>query len=82
MIWYTCLFKNGPQIVVIHTVKGCGIVNKTKVDVFLELACFFNDPVDVGNSDEVLGTPGVLCQERFLGQTQDQQQTKSTHHGC
>ena len=43
------LFKNFPQFIVIHTVKGFGIVNKTETDVFLELSCFFNDPADVGN---------------------------------
>ena len=43
------LFKNFPQFVVIHTVKGFGIVNKAAVDVFLELCCFFDDPTDVGN---------------------------------
>ena len=43
------LFKNFPQFVVIHTVKGLGIVNKAEVDVFLELFCFFNDSMDVGN---------------------------------
>ena len=49
MVWYSHLLKNFPQAVVIHTVKGFGIVNKTKVDVFLELSCFFDDPTDVGN---------------------------------
>ena len=49
MVWYSHLFKNVPQFVVIHTVKGFGIVNKAEIDVFLELSCFFNDPVDVGN---------------------------------
>ena len=49
MVWYFRLFKNFPQFVVIHTVKGFGVVNKAKVDVFLELSCFFFDPVDVGN---------------------------------
>ena len=49
MVWYSHLFKNCPQFVVIHTVKGCGVVNKAEVDVFLELSCFFNDPMDVGN---------------------------------
>ena len=48
MVWYSQLFKNFPQFVV-HTVKGFGIVNKTEVDVFLELFCFLNDPTDVGN---------------------------------
>ena len=49
MVWYSHLFQNFPQFVVIHTVKGFGIVNKAEVDVFLELSCFFNDPTDVGN---------------------------------
>ena len=49
MIWYSHLFKNFPQFVVIHTVKGFGIVNKIEIVVFLELSCFFDDPVDVGN---------------------------------
>ena len=43
------LFKNFPQFVVIHTVKGFGIINKAEVDVFLELSCFFDNPMDVGN---------------------------------
>ena len=47
MDWYSHLFKNFPQFVMIHTVKGFGIVNKAEIDVFLELSCFFNDPVDV-----------------------------------
>ena len=49
MVWYSHLLKNFPQFVVIYTVKSFGIVNKTVVDVFLELFCFFNDPADVGN---------------------------------
>ena len=49
MVWYSHLFKNFPQFVVIHTVKGFGIVNKAEVDVFLELSCIFNNPTDVGN---------------------------------
>ena len=49
MIWYSHLLKNFPQFVVIHTVKGFGIINKVEVDVFLELSCFFYDPTDVGN---------------------------------
>ena len=47
--WYSHLFQNFPQFIVIHTVKGFGIVNKAELDVFLELSCFFNDPADVGN---------------------------------
>ena len=49
MVWYSHLFKNYPQLVVIHIVKGFGIVSKAEIDVFLELSCFFDDPVDVGN---------------------------------
>ena len=49
VVWYFHLLKNFPQFVVIHTVKGFGLVNKAEVDVFLELYCFFNDLVDVGN---------------------------------
>ena len=49
MVWYSHLFKNFPQSVVIHTVKGFGVVNKAEVDVFLELSCFYDDPTDVGN---------------------------------
>ena len=49
MVWYSHLLKNFPHFIVIHTVKGFGVVNKAEVDVFLELSCFFNDPVDVGN---------------------------------
>ena len=49
MVWYSHLLKNFPQFVVIYTVKGFGIVNKAKADVFLELSCFFDDPTDVGN---------------------------------
>ena len=49
MAWYSHLFKNFPQLVVTHTVKGFGIVNEAEVDVFLQLSCFSDDPVDVGN---------------------------------
>ena len=50
VVWYCYLFQNFPQFIVIHTVKGFGIVNKAEIDdVFLELSCFFNDPADVGN---------------------------------
>ena len=49
MVWYSHLFQNFPQFIVIHIVKGFGIVNKTETDVFMELSCFFHDPVDVGN---------------------------------
>ena len=49
MIWYSHLFQNFPQLIVIHTVKGFGIVNKAEIDVILELSCFSHDPADVGN---------------------------------
>ena len=49
MVWYSHLLKNFSHFIVIHTVKGFGIVNKAEVDVFLELSCFLYDPVDVGN---------------------------------
>ena len=49
VVWYSHLFQNFPQFIVIHTVKGFGIVNQAEIDVFLELSCFFHDPADVGN---------------------------------
>ena len=49
MVWYSHLFQNFPLFIVIHTVKGFGIVNKAEIDVFLELSCFFDNPMDVGN---------------------------------
>ena len=49
VVWYSHLFKNFSQFIMIHTVKDFGIVNKEEVDVFLELSCFFDDPTDVGN---------------------------------
>ena len=49
VLWYSHLFQNFPQLIVIHTVKGFGIINKAEVDVFLELSCFFDDPADVGS---------------------------------
>ena len=49
VVWYSHLFQNFPQFIVIHTVKGFGIVNKAGVECFLELSSFFHDPADVGN---------------------------------
>ena len=49
VVWYTHLFHNLPLFIVIHTVKGFGIVNKEEIGVYLELSCFFDDPPDVGN---------------------------------
>ena len=49
VVWYSHLFQNFPQFIVVHPVKGFGIVNKAEIDAFLELSCFFHDPADVGN---------------------------------
>ena len=49
MVWYSHLFQNFPQFIVIHTVEVFSIVNKAEIDIFLELSCFFDDPADVGN---------------------------------
>ena len=49
VVWYSHVFQNFPQFIVIHTVKGFGVVSKAEIDVFPELSCFFDDPVDVGN---------------------------------
>ena len=49
VVWYSHLFQNFPQFIVIHTVEGFGVVNKAEIDVFLELSCFFDDPLDIGN---------------------------------
>ena len=49
MVWHAHLFQNFSQFIVIHTVKGFGVVNKAELYVFLELSCFFNDPADIGN---------------------------------
>ena len=49
MVWYSHLFQNFTQFIVVHTDKGFGIVNKAEIDVFLEFSCFFDDPGDVGN---------------------------------
>ena len=49
MVWYSHLWKNFPQFVVVHTVRGFSVVNEAEVDVFLEFSCFFYDPTDVGN---------------------------------
>ena len=58
MVWYSHLFQNFPQFIVIHTVKGFGTVTKAEIDVFLELSCFFDDPADVGNL--ISGTSAYL----------------------
>ena len=57
VVWYSHLFQNFPQFIVIHTAKGFGIVNKAEIDVFLELSCFFHNPADVGNLISGSSTP-------------------------
>ena len=49
VMWYSHLFQNFLQFIVVHTVEGFGVVNKAEIDVFLELFCFFDDPADAGN---------------------------------
>ena len=76
MLWYSLLFQNFPQFIVIHIVKGIGIVNKAEIDVFPELSCFSDDPVDVGNlisgssafSFEHLEVHGSYIAEAWLGE--------------
>ena len=78
MVWYSHLLKNFPQFIVIHTVKGSGIVNKAEIDVFLELSCFFHDPAYVGslisgssafsNQLEHLEVHGSRIAEGWLGE--------------
>ena len=65
VVWYFHLSKNFPQVVVIHTVKVFGVVNKAEVDVFLELSCFFDDPMDVGNL--MYGSSGLKIHLEHLG---------------
>ena len=70
MVWYSHLLKNFPQFIVIHTVKGFGIVNKEEIDVFLELSCFLDDPVNVGN---LVSDSSAFSPQRFSPkQTQKQ----------
>ena len=64
MFWYSHLFKNFPEFVVVHTVKDFGVVNKADVDVFLEPSCFFHDPDDVGNL--ISGSSAFLLQLEHL----------------
>ena len=64
MVWYSRLFQNYPQFIVIHTVKGFGIVNKAEVNVFLELFCFLYDPTDVG--DLISGSSAFLRSSLYI----------------
>ena len=77
VVWYSNLFQNFPQFIVIHTVKDFGIVNKVEVDVFLELSCFFDDSSDVGNlisgSSAFSKTSYTVGSHYYLFYTQHQQ---------
>ena len=68
MVWYSHLLKNFPQFVVIHTVKGFGVISKAQVDVFLKFFCFFNDPADVSNliSDSSAFSKSILHIWKFM----------------
>ena len=68
MVWYFHLFENFPQFVVIHTVKGFGVVNEAELDVYLEFSCFFYDPTFVGNliSDSSAFSKSILYIWKFL----------------
>ena len=73
VVWYSHLFQNFPQFVVIHIVEGFGVVNKAKVDVLLELSCFFDDPADLGNltsgslpQDKLKDGRGIEWEDHFL----------------
>ena len=69
VVWYSRLFQNFPQFIVIHTVKGFGIVSKAEINVFLELSCFFDDPADVGNFQvEHLEVHSSCIAEAWLGE--------------
>ena len=61
VVWYSHLLKNFPQFIVIHTVKGFGIVNKAEIDVFLELSCFFDDPAAAPAAAKSLQLCLTLC---------------------
>ena len=62
VVWYSPLLKNFPQFSVVHTIKGFGIVNEAKVDIFLELSCFFYDPTDAGN---LISGPSAFSKSSF-----------------
>ena len=78
VVWYSHLFQNFPQFIVIHTVKGVGMINKAEIDVFLELSFFFNNTADVGNlisgssafskTSELPGVHGSHISEAWLGE--------------
>ena len=65
VVWYSHLFQNFPEFLVIHTVKGFGIVNQAEIDVFLELSCFFHDPVDVSSLNPKLPVALILSKSQL-----------------
>ena len=65
MVWYSHLFQNFSQLIVIHPVKGFSIINKAEIDVFLELSCFFNNPADVGSSISLIPLPFLIQLEHL-----------------
>ena len=65
MVWYSHLFQNFPQFIVIHTVKGFDIVNKAEIDAFLELSCFFHDPVELKGTNWLLSILWTTLQFAF-----------------
>ena len=84
VVWYSHLLKIFPQFIVIHTVKGFGIANKAEIDVFLELSCFFHDPVDVGNLISGVGCHFLLQCMKVKSESEVAQlcPTLSDHMDC
>ena len=82
VVWYSLLLKNFPQFIVIHTIKGFGIVNKAEIDVFLEFSCFFYDPTDVSNliSGSCVFSKPSLYIWRFLVHVQLKPNVKDFEH--
>ena len=80
MVWYAHLFKNFPEFVVIHTVKGFGVINKAEVDVFLEFSCFFDDPTDVGSL--ISGSPAFSKSSLNIVQTKPCVHQDSGERSC
>ena len=76
MVWYSHLFQNFPQFIVIYTVKGFGIVNKAEIDVFLELSCFYDDPSDVGSL--IINTiNSFICADDTILMAESEEELKS-----
>ena len=69
MVWSSHLFQNFPQFIVIHTVKGFGIVNKAEIGVFLDLSCFSEDPADVGNL--ISGSSALSLVYNYIGKSDE-----------